>query len=124
MFFIDIFGVEQKEKEIKSFRVVCPDCGRMALAALYMSFTYFHIFFIPTFRWNKRYCVKLQCCGNVYDVPEDYSTQLKESDSLDFSRLKKVYEQNARNSFYVTCPNCGKSFERGFPYCPYCGTKQ
>lgn len=124
MFFVGIFGVDQKEKEIKSFNVVCPDCGGMTQAVLYMSYTYFHMFFIPTFRWNKHYYVKLRCCGSVYDVPEDYALKLKEWDTLDFSRLKKTRGSNAWNSFYTTCPVCGKSFERGFPYCPYCGAKQ
>jgi hypothetical protein len=124
MFFIGIFGVEQKDKEIKSFNVVCPDCGKMTQAVLYMSYTYFHMFFIPTFRWNRQYYVKLRCCASVYNVPEDYALKLRESDIPDFSRLKKTRGPDAWNSFYATCPSCGKSFERGFSYCPYCGTKQ
>lgn len=124
MFFIGIFGVEQKEKELRTWNVVCPDCGKMAKAALYMGYTYFHIFFIPTFRWNKRYFVKLRCCGSVYEVPEDYARSLVESDIIDFSKLKKVASGGGWSQVYTTCAHCGKSFERDFPYCPYCGTRQ
>ncbi len=132
MFFIGIFGIESNDKEIKSFTgVVCPCCGRLTKAVLFMSYTYFHIFFIPTFRWNRRYYVKLRCCGALYAAPEDYAKQLKTADDIDFSRLKKVsggfggFEAPppGGGSAYE-CPRCGKSVDKSFPYCPYCGAKQ
>lgn len=126
MFFVGIFGIESKDKEIKTFAgVVCPDCGRMTAAALFMSYTYFHIFFIPTFRWNKRYFVRLRCCGALYEVPAGCADILKHSDTIDFSQLKKASGGfDDFNSFYAVCPNCGKRFDKSFPYCPYCGAKQ
>jgi hypothetical protein len=125
MFFIGIFGIEQKVKELKSWNAVCPDCGKMTKAALYISYTYFHIFFIPTFRWHKLYFIKLRCCDSVYDVPEEYAQTLKDADHVDFSRLKKSPAAGGGwRNFYTTCPNCGRGFEKDFPYCPYCGTKQ
>jgi hypothetical protein len=126
MFFIGIFGIDSKEKDIKTFSgVVCPDCGRMTAATFFMSYTYFHIFFIPTFRWNRRYFIKLRCCGALYEVPADYAEILKREDYIDFSKLKKVSSGfNEFNSFYATCGSCGKRFDRSFPYCPYCGAKQ
>jgi DNA-directed RNA polymerase subunit RPC12/RpoP len=125
MFFIGIFGIESKEKEIKTFgNVVCPDCGKYTQAVLYESYTYFHIFFIPTFRWNRRYFLRLRCCGAVYEAPADYAKQLKDADSIDFSRLQKVSSGfGGYEDFWAVCPKCGKSFDKSFAYCPYCGTK-
>jgi predicted RNA-binding Zn-ribbon protein involved in translation (DUF1610 family) len=126
MFFVGIFGIESKEKDIKTFgSVVCPDCGRMSTAALFMRYTFFHIFFIPTFRWNRRYFIKLRCCGALYEVPADYAEALKNEDYIDFSRLKKVSGGfGGYNDFFAVCASCGKSFDKSFPYCPYCGAKQ
>ncbi len=126
MFFIGIFGIESKEKEIKTFGgTVCPDCGKYTQAALTESYTYFHIFFIPAFRWNRRFFIKLRCCGSVYEAPENYVKQLKNAYTIDFSLLKKArtgfggYEE-----FWAECHSCGKSFDNSFAYCPYCGTKK
>jgi hypothetical protein len=126
MFFIGIFGIESKEKEIKTFSVaVCPDCGKYSQAVLTESFTYFHIFFIPTFRWNRKYFLRMRYCGSVYEVSAEYANQLKDADTIDFSRLKKVRTGFAGyEDTWAACPNCGKRFDRSFAYCPYCGSKR
>lgn len=126
MFFIGIFGIDSREKEIKVFSgAVCPGCGKYTQAVFFESYTYFHIFFIPTFRWNRKYFIKLRCCGSLYEVPEDYAKQLKDADTIDFSRLKKVQTGfGGYQDFRAACPNCGKSYDKSFAYCPYCGTKK
>ncbi len=126
MFFIGIFGIESKQKELKTFGgVVCPDCGRLSQAVLFLSYTYLHIFFIPTFKWNRKYFVKLRCCGALYEAPEEYAKRHKDEDTIDFTRLKKVHQGfGGFNDFYAACRNCGKSFDKSFTYCPYCGEKQ
>lgn len=126
MFFVGIFGFESKEKDIKTYSgVVCPDCGRLSAAVLFMRYTYFHIFFIPTFRWNKRYFVKLRCCGALYEAPSGYADALKNEDRIDFSKLKRVSDGFGEfGGFYAVCRYCGKRFDKSFPHCPYCGAKQ
>lgn len=124
MFFIGIFGIERKEKEIKSWNTVCPECGSMSKASLYMIYTYFHIFFIPTVRWNRRYFLRLRCCGSSYEAPQEYARQLSDSDTIDFSRLKKTSAGSGFNNFYAKCAACGRNFDSSFPFCPYCGTKR
>ncbi len=126
MFFIGIFGIESKEKKIKTFgAAVCPDCGKYTQAVLFESFTYFHIFFIPTFRWNRKYYITLSCCGPVYKAPAEYAKKLKDADTIDFSRLEKVRTGSAGyEDLWAACQNCGKGFDESFAYCPYCGTKK
>ncbi len=129
MFFIGIFGIEAKEKELKTFsQVVCPVCGQYSQALLFVRYTYFHIFFIPTFRWNKHYYIKLRCCGALYEADAEYGKQLETSDSVDFSRLTLV--SSGFGAFYgnqtadTRCPNCGRTYDNSFAYCPHCGTKR
>ena len=124
MFFI--FGIEEKEKELRDFaNIVCADCGGYSRAVLILHYTYFHIFFIPTFRWNKRYYIRVRDCGAVYEADAEYGRQLEQGAVLDFSRLKKVSSGfgNA-GGFYVTCKNCGEVFDPSFAYCPHCGSKK
>jgi hypothetical protein len=127
MFFIGIFGIEDKEKELREFpNIVCPDCGRLSRAVLILHYTYFHFFFIPTFRWNKRWTVRVRGCGAVYEADADYGKQLETGAALDFSRLKKVSSGfgGFGGAFYATCAHCGSAFDPSFAYCPHCGAKK
>jgi RNA polymerase subunit RPABC4/transcription elongation factor Spt4 len=128
MFFIGIFGIEGKEKELKTFaQAVCPLCGRFTQAVLRLHYTCFHIFFIPTFRWNKHYYVKLRCCGAVYEADAAYADELKTASDIDFSRLILVSSGFGRFSDFETrdtaCTNCGRSYDASFAYCPHCGAR-
>ena len=124
MFFI--FGVEEKEKELREFaNIVCAHCGRYSRAELIVHYTFFHIFFIPTFRWNRHYFVRVRGCGAVYEADTEYGRQLERGAELDFSRLKKVSGGfGASDEFYSTCKSCGEAFDPSFAYCPYCGAKK
>ncbi|MHB1314000.1 MAG: zinc ribbon domain-containing protein [Christensenellales bacterium] len=127
MFFIGIFGVGQKQKHIKDFtNIVCPHCSRLATAELLECFSYFHLFFIPVFKWNRRCLIRLRCCGAVYEAGMEYGRALKGHEIIDFSKLKKVDggSEGYRSAFYTACTNCGKAFDGAFQYCPYCGTKK
>lgn len=126
MFFIGIFGIEDKEKELREYEnIVCPDCGRYSRAVLIVHYTYFHIFFIPTIRWNKQYYVRVRGCGAVYEADAEYGRQLEQGMGLDFSRLKKVSSGfGGFGESYSTCRNCGQTYDPGFAYCPHCGTKK
>ncbi|NLT96782.1 MAG: zinc ribbon domain-containing protein, partial [Christensenellaceae bacterium] len=43
MFFIGIFGIEDKEKELREYaNIVCPNCGGYSRAVLTQYYTYFH----------------------------------------------------------------------------------
>jgi hypothetical protein len=69
MFFIGIFGIQDKDKYIGTCsNIECPSCGRLARYEIHKSYRYFHIFFIPIFRWNFRYFVKTSCCGRLYQL--------------------------------------------------------
>jgi len=126
VFFIGIFGIEDKERPIKEFaNVVCPSCGRLTTASFFEHYTYFHLFFIPTFRWNKHYYVKLRCCGALYEADAAYAEQLKTAAAIDFSRLKKISSGfGGFDDIFTRCENCGATFDASFAFCPHCGTKK
>ena len=127
MFFIGIFGIGSKEKTLREWgAVACPQCGQLSRAVLTHSYSYFHIFFIPTFRWNKRYLVTMRCCGAVYEADAAYAQMLKNASDIDFSRLKKISGGfgDAYGGSGAVCTHCGARIDSGFAWCPHCGTKR
>ncbi len=103
MFFIGIFGIDHASKEMGTENnVTCPACGAYTHFKLRKDYDYFHIFFIPVFRWNVRELAQAHCCGT-----------LLERDGETWRVLTKRMN---------TCPSCGKPIdpEAGFKYCPWC----
>lgn len=119
MFFFGIFGIQDKERTLKEFEsVICPRCGRLTRAELIEIYTYFHFFFIPLFQWNRRYYLSLRCCKTLYEVPYDYAIELKQSPTIDFSRLRELTSFSSN-----ICPRCGSIINPNFNYCPFCGER-
>lgn len=121
MFFIGIFGIEDNVKELRAIRnIVCPVCGRYASAWLLFSYTFFHFFFIPLFKWNKTYFIKFDCCGAVYACAKDTADEILRTGEIDFEKCSK---QSQGCGGAEHCPYCGGRLSGGFAYCPYCGKK-
>ena len=122
MFFIGIFGVDQAKKEIAvQNNTTCAACGQLTRYRILKTYTYFHIFFIPTFRWNVRYLVLSDCCGQWSELDTDIGRRFAagESPAINPEHLKTV-GGNARSQSR-TCLTCGRSFDSDYQYCPYCG---
>ena len=118
MFFIGVFGIEEKEHIVKEFNNVICKCGSYSKAEMIERYTYFHFFFIPLFRWNKKYFVRFRCCNRLFSVPKDYAVELldKYNNNIDINRLKEINDYSGR-----ACPRCGAYLDSSFVYCPYCG---
>lgn len=121
MFFI--FGLSSKEKDI-DFRqtIVCENCGSYGSLNIFMTYSYFSLFFIPIIKWNKKYYVKKTCCGSLYTIDKDLGKKvergwiknIKEKD-LDPIKFNK---ENKR-----TCWNCNYPLDSIYEFCPKCGKK-
>jgi len=62
MFFI--IGISSGSRQLDYLhRVFCPFCGRDSAVTVYMVYQAFTVFFIPIFKFNRRYIVSFQCCG-------------------------------------------------------------
>ena len=72
MFFIGIFGIENKQKEVKQLEnIYCKTCSTRTMGTLIKSYEYFHIFFIPIFRWNEKYYVMCKRCNSIYEISKE-----------------------------------------------------
>lgn len=122
MFFIGIFGVKQGQKELGTENnVICPECGRLTRLSVVKRSTYFHIFFIPVFRWNVSYFAKSLCCGQVFELNAEAGKEFEEGKPGAISQgdLRSL-GQNGKSPL-VTCASCGARVENSYRFCPHCG---
>lgn len=133
MFFIGIFGIESKDKEIKYLNnISCSNCNNETGAKLIKTYSFFHFFFIPLFKWNERYYVICSNCSTIFEIPKDKGKRIENGEDIEITYwdLKKVETGYYNTGYYNyghtagnSCSNCGRTVEPHFEYCPYCGTK-
>ncbi|WP_294704600.1 zinc-ribbon domain-containing protein [uncultured Fusobacterium sp.] len=114
MFFIGVFGIGNKNKNLGEVNFKCTGCigEKFSLVELSRSFD---IFFIPVFKYSKEYIIVCNKCRSVYKVkgekiPKILNTKIVEYDDIE----KIILETN-------TCPHCGTSIAGEYLYCPKCG---
>lgn len=122
LFFIGIFGMETKEKEIRDIQnVICKACGQMTSYRLVKTYNYFHIFFIPLFKWGKKYYLISRCCNSMFEIPVELG------EALEGGRDVPVRDEDLTPIHHgyslIICPSCRRHVDPEYSYCPYCGTR-
>ncbi|MGN0371214.1 MAG: zinc ribbon domain-containing protein [Enterocloster sp.] len=130
---IFIGGISQGQKLLDYVKtVICDRCGRYGRYQVMMTYMYFSFFFIPLFKWNKRFYVKMTCCGAVYELDPEVGRAILAGKQVDITQKDMVLVQdgNSRSYFengtYKTvkkCANCGYETEEDFEFCPKCGRR-
>lgn len=118
MFFI--MGISQKEKKLSFDQLsVCKCCGRYGHIEVFMTYTYLMFFFIPLFKWNIRYYVKISCCGAVSEISKDMGRAIERGEitSINIEELNF----NGGDGDIKRCHYCGYVTNEDFKYCPKCG---
>ena len=120
MFFIAIFGINDEMEKLNWHKnSVCKSCGRLSAYDGYMSYSVFNFFFIPIFKFNKKYFIKSACCGAMYEVSKEKGVKMEMGEYVDFT------DDELRTSFSkpAVCRFCGYPLESDHIYCPRCGNK-
>lgn len=128
MFFIGIFGIENKDKEIKIIdNINCKRCNKIIRGKLIKNYNFFHFFFIPLFKWNESYYIVCNECNSVYTISKEKGKSIENDDNIQISYwdLQEVNNEYNNNGDYGInkCKNCGEEVESRFKYCPHCGSK-
>ena len=122
MFFMAFFGIQDKDKYIGTYNnIVCLSCGRFGRFEIYKSYRYFHIFFIPIFRWYVKYIVKTSCCGCLYELDPFVGNEFEKNPDTEIKKEDLRWINNYLPFKY--CSNCKTDVPAEFNYCPYCGGK-
>ena len=70
MFFIG--GIAQKQEAIPFEQIIdYPNCHKFSHLKVFMTYTYFSFFFIPIFKWGKRYFVQSSCCNSICELDKE-----------------------------------------------------
>ena len=121
MFFI--MGITDGRKDFDfSQTVICDNCGKYGRYQVFMLYTVLSLFFIPTFKWNKRYYVQMSCCGSVYELNPEIGKRIVSGEDLQIKPQDLTKVGNGRG-FFKHCNNCGYEKSEDFDFCPKCGMR-
>ncbi|WP_138159470.1 zinc ribbon domain-containing protein [Peptoniphilus catoniae] len=119
MFFV--MGINQKEEELNySPGLSIHDCGKYARVKISVTYSYMSLFFIPVFKFNKRYFASYTCCNKVYEISKDLGREIERGFNPEITDKDYIGEYSTG---IFTCPNCGSEVYQGFEFCPKCGNK-
>ena len=121
MFFIMAITEGRKDFDYNQL-ITCDSCGRYGRFQVFMLYTVLSLFFIPTFKWNKRYYVQTSCCGMVYELDPEVGKRIAGGEDVRI-RPEDLHQVSQSRGFFKRCNNCGYGTAEDFDYCPKCGTR-
>lgn len=121
MFFI--MGITDGRKDFDfSQTVICDSCGKYGRYQVFMLYTVLSLFFIPTFKWNRRYYVQMSCCGTVYELNPEIGKRIASGEEYQI-KTQDLTKVSQGRGFFKRCNNCGYETAEDFDYCPKCGVR-
>ena len=122
---IFIGGISSGRKQIAYLKtVICARCGAYGRYAVFMTYMYFSFFFLPLFKWNKKYYVRMSCCGALYELDPEVGRRLSKGEDLEIQESDLTLLEDGRGNPWnrtKRCASCGYETEEDFAYCPKCG---
>ena len=118
MFFI--MGIDQGRKQLLFDQLmICKCCQRYGHIQVFITYTCLSLFFIPVFKWGKRYQVQMSCCNAVCELDPELGKAIERGEvtRLDEDILKFHHQEHHGKQ----CGNCGYYTTEDFTYCPKCG---
>lgn len=125
MFFM--MGITDGRKDLDfNQQIICSQCGRYGRYQVYMTYIVLSLFFIPCFKWNKRYYVQTSCCNTTYELNPEIGKRIARGEDIEIlpehlTRLNRGGYNNGYSNSYKRCSNCGYETTEDFEYCPKCG---
>jgi len=128
MFFIGVFGIENKDKEIKVLEnISCKKCNSTVTGKLIKNFDFFHFFFISIFKWNERYYIICDRCKVLYSIEKVKGKAIERGEDINITYwdLQEINQEYYSDNYFQEniCENCGNKIDPNFKYCPHCGAK-
>ena len=125
MFFI--CGMSQGKKLLDYTRtVICSICGGYGRYQVFMTYSYFSVFFIPIIKWNRHYYVQMSCCDTIYELDGEKGKKLSRREPVEIEERDLTLVQSGQRSAEWNkrqCSHCGYETTEDFEYCPKCGQR-
>ena len=123
MFFM--MGITEGRKDLDFAQtVICSECGRYGRYQVFMTYMVLSLFFIPCFKWNRRYYVRTSCCNTLYELDPELGKAIARREAVEIlqEHLHKV-NQGICSRTLKRCSHCGYETSEDFEFCPKCGQR-
>lgn len=114
-----IGGISATKKDLDFHQnTICQKCGRYSSVSVFMVYSYFSLFFIPLFKWGKKYYAISNCCQMVYSINPKLGQAIERGEEVEL--WQQDMEIVGRSS---QCQKCGFLLTPEYRFCPKCGAK-
>ncbi len=121
MFFM--MGVTDRQKELEHDQtVICDVCGSYGRYVVFMTCTVLSLFLIPVWKWNRRYYVRMSCCGTLYELDPEIGRVIEQGTDVQIGN-EDLTLLSASHHPHKRCFNCGYETDEDFEFCPKCGQR-
>ena len=118
MFFI--MGISNGQKKLAFDQMeICKCCGKYGHVEVYVTYMYFMFFFIPLFKWNKHYYVKMTCCGSTCEISPELGKSIERGEITYLSTDQMQF--GTKENAVKHCSYCGFTTMDDYQFCPKCG---
>lgn len=100
--------------------VICNACRAYGRYTMVMSYSEFTFFFIPVFKFGKKYYIYANCCGSVYEIDSALGRRIAKGEEIQIQK-EDLREIPGHNYHFYRCEQCSYMSREVFDYCPKCG---
>lgn len=118
MFFFGIMGIGSGAKPAGEVWSVCPLCGNRVRMNVARSYSYFHFFFIPLFKFGVQYFATCPGCASVYGLNRQLGDNIRSGSVTQVNSADLTLMKNNRDGL---CPGYGHRNPSGSTFCNHCG---
>lgn len=119
-----LIGVNERREDLDFTQVItCDECGAFGRFNVFVVCTVLYLFFIPVWKWNRRYYVETSCCHSLYELDPEVGAMIERGEDVhigeeDLTLVHSSYQQGLKR-----CAYCGYETKEDFDYCPKCGRR-
>lgn len=118
-----MLGINDDRRDLDfSQMIICDACGAYGRYTVFMTFTVLSLFFIPCFKWNRRYYVQTSCCGHLYELDREVGAAIARGEKVEI-RPEQLHGVPGQGQAHRRCANCGYATNEDFDFCPKCGQR-
>lgn len=121
MFFI--FGITKKSDNLDlSETKLCSVCDSYGRYEAFVEYNALSLFFIPVFKWGRKYFIRANCCGSIFSISDDLGRNIENGRNVTITDddLIPVYTNQSR---VFNCIHCGYEVQMDHTFCPNCGKR-
>lgn len=98
-------------------------CSKYGRYRVFVSFRELSFFFIPIFKWAKKYFVKTSCCDKIYILDPYIGKKIERGEDVLIKDENLEEINTCEENRLMICKNCNYRTYENFTYCPRCGNK-